>query len=253
MTAPFEAGEQVLLIDQRDRTLPVLAAGRSHVPHARGHAGARRPDRASRRDPASRPPAGWSSSAFRPRFADFVLKMPRGAQVVYPKDLGPIVVYADVFPGARVLEAGTGSGALTIALCRAVGEQGRVVSYELRAEHRAQARANVEAFFGKIPDQLEHAGRRRDRGRRGRRSGSTASSSISPSRGHRSRRSGRCWSRERSCAPTCRPRSRSSSSSWHCRGPDSSTSRRSRSSSEGGTSRNGACVPTTGWSVTPGS
>jgi tRNA (adenine57-N1/adenine58-N1)-methyltransferase len=54
-----------------------------------------------------------------------------------------------------VLEAGTGSGALTIALCRAVGEQGRVVSYELRAEHGAQARANIESFFGKIPDQLE--------------------------------------------------------------------------------------------------
>jgi tRNA (adenine57-N1/adenine58-N1)-methyltransferase len=94
-------------------------------------------------------------SAFRPRLADFVLKMPRGAQVVYPKDLGPIVVYADVFPGARVLEAGTGSGALTIALCRAVGEQGRVVSYELREEHRAQAQTNVEAFFGKVPDGLE--------------------------------------------------------------------------------------------------
>jgi tRNA (adenine57-N1/adenine58-N1)-methyltransferase len=75
--------------------------------------------------------------------------------VVYPKDLGPIVVYADVYPGARVLEAGTGSGALTIALCRAVGEEGRVVSYELREEHRAQAQANVESFFGKTPDRLD--------------------------------------------------------------------------------------------------
>ena len=93
--------------------------------------------------------------AFRPRFADFALKMKRGAQVVYPKDLGPILIYADVFPGARVLEAGTGSGALTIALCRATGTTGRVVSYEPREEHRAQAVRNIEGFFGKLPDTLD--------------------------------------------------------------------------------------------------
>jgi tRNA (adenine57-N1/adenine58-N1)-methyltransferase len=93
--------------------------------------------------------------AFRPRFADYALKMKRGAQVIYPKDLGPIVTYADVGPGSRVLEAGTGSGALTIALLRAVGSEGRVVSYELRDEHRAHAAANIEGFFGKLPDTLE--------------------------------------------------------------------------------------------------
>ena len=71
-----------------------------------------------------------SFRAFRPRMADFVLKMPRGAQVVYPKDVGAILVEADVFPGARVLEAGTGSGSLTLALCRATGPEGRVVSYD---------------------------------------------------------------------------------------------------------------------------
>src|SRR5918996_2432635 len=76
---------------------------------------------------------GAALVCFRPRLADFVLKMSRGAQVIYPKDLGPILIYADVFPGARVLEAGTGSGALTLALCRAVGPEGRVVSYERRA------------------------------------------------------------------------------------------------------------------------
>jgi len=74
---------------------------------------------------------------------------------VYPKDLGPIVTYADVFPGSRVLEAGTGSGALTIALCRAVGTEGRVVSYELREEHLAQAIQNLEGMFGKVPEQLD--------------------------------------------------------------------------------------------------
>ena len=88
--------------------------------------------------------------------------MPRGAQVVYPKDLGPIVIDADVFPGARVIEAGTGSGALTIALCRAVGPEGRVVSYELRAEHRDQAVANIEDFFGSIPTVDLREGRRGD-------------------------------------------------------------------------------------------
>jgi tRNA (adenine57-N1/adenine58-N1)-methyltransferase catalytic subunit len=154
MTAPFEAGEKVLLIDQRDRTyLFSLQAGATYHTHA----GTLAHDDVIGHPEGSRVTTarGMVFSAFRPRLADFVLKMPRGAQVVYPKDLGPIVVYADVFPGARVLEAGTGSGALTIALCRAVGEQGRVVSYELREEHRAQARTNVEAFFGKIPDGLE--------------------------------------------------------------------------------------------------
>jgi tRNA (adenine57-N1/adenine58-N1)-methyltransferase len=154
MSAPFEAGERVLLIDQRDRTyLFSLRAGATYHTHA----GTLAHDDLIDRPEGTRVTTarGMVLTAFRPRFADFVLKMPRGAQVVYPKDLGPIVVYADVYPGARVLEAGTGSGALTIALCRAVGEQGRVVSYELRAEHRDRAQANVEAFFGKLPDRLE--------------------------------------------------------------------------------------------------
>jgi tRNA (adenine57-N1/adenine58-N1)-methyltransferase len=75
--------------------------------------------------------------------------------VIYPKDLGPILVSADVFPGARVLEAGTGSGALTLALCRAVGAEGRVVSYELRADFLDVARHNAEDFFGKLPAWLD--------------------------------------------------------------------------------------------------
>jgi len=98
---------------------------------------------------------GMQLRCFRPRLADYVLKMPRGAQVIYPKDLASIVVWGDIHPGARVLEGGTGSGALTMALCRAVGSEGRVVSYELRPEFQERAAANVESFFGKMPDWLE--------------------------------------------------------------------------------------------------
>jgi tRNA (adenine57-N1/adenine58-N1)-methyltransferase len=90
--------------------------------------------------------------------ADFVLKMPRGAQVVYPKDVGAILVHADVYPGARVLEAGTGSGSLTLALCRAVGRRGRVVSYELRPEFQAKAVENIRSFFGDVPVGLDLRG-----------------------------------------------------------------------------------------------
>jgi len=91
---------------------------------------------------------------FRPTFAEFVLEMPRGAQVIYPKDLGPILMLADVFPGARVLEAGTGSGALTMALLRAVGATGRVVSYEIRDDFARTAERNIHRFLG-AADHLE--------------------------------------------------------------------------------------------------
>ena len=84
----------------------------------------------------------------RPTMAEFILEMPRGAQVVYPKDLGAILIGADLFPGARVLEAGTGSGALTMALVRAVGPAGRVVSYEIRDEFARTAERNLQRFLG---------------------------------------------------------------------------------------------------------
>ena len=154
MSGPIEPGERVLLIDQRDRTyLVTVSVGATYHTHS---------GTLSHDDLIGRPEGtrletskGMVLVMFRPRFADVVLKMPRGAQVVYPKDLGPILTYADVYPGARVVEAGTGSGALTIALCRAVGGQGRVVSYESRDDHRKRAAGNIEDFFGKTPDQLE--------------------------------------------------------------------------------------------------
>jgi tRNA (adenine57-N1/adenine58-N1)-methyltransferase len=86
--------------------------------------------------------------ALRPLLSDFVLSMPRGAQVVYPKDAGQIVQMADIFPGAHVVEAGVGSGALSMSLLRAVGETGRLSSYERRADFAEIAQANVERFFG---------------------------------------------------------------------------------------------------------
>ncbi len=89
--------------------------------------------------------------ALRPLLSDFVLSMPRGATVVYPKDAAQIVAVADLFPGARVVEAGAGSGALTCSLLRAVGDGGLVSSYERRADFAAVARNNVERFFGAAP------------------------------------------------------------------------------------------------------
>ncbi len=82
--------------------------------------------------------------------ADFVLKMPRGAQVIYPKDLGVLLLWGDVYPGATVLEAGTGSGALTMTLLRAVGPAGRVISYEVREDFARQARRNIERLLGTV-------------------------------------------------------------------------------------------------------
>jgi len=88
--------------------------------------------------------------AVRPTLGDYVLKMPRGAQVIYPKDLAMITLWADIYPGARVFESGTGSGALTLALLRAVGERGSVVSYEAREDFARTARMNIERYLGPV-------------------------------------------------------------------------------------------------------
>jgi tRNA (adenine57-N1/adenine58-N1)-methyltransferase len=89
--------------------------------------------------------------AFRPLLADFVLSMPRGAQVIYPKDAAQIVGFGDIGPGMRVLEAGAGSGALSCSLLRAVGSGGSLTSYERREDFADVARTNVSAFFGALP------------------------------------------------------------------------------------------------------
>jgi len=85
-----------------------------------------------------------------PTLAEYISKMKKGSQIIYAKDIAAIIMLADIFPGAKVLEAGTGSGALTIALLRAVGKEGRVVSYDRKAEFQTIAQKNIEAFFGNV-------------------------------------------------------------------------------------------------------
>src|SRR5205085_7752196 len=90
--------------------------------------------------------------ALYPTLSEYVLKMPRGAQVLYPKDLGVIIQWADIYPGSRVFEAGTGSGALTMALLRAVGDRGHVVTYEAREDFARTAMKNIERYLGPSPN-----------------------------------------------------------------------------------------------------
>jgi len=95
--------------------------------------------------------AGLKFTAFIPLLTDYVLSMPRGATIVYPKDSAMIVGFADIYPGARVLEAGVGSGALTLSLLRAVGANGLVHSVERREEFAENAKSNIENYFGGAP------------------------------------------------------------------------------------------------------
>jgi tRNA (adenine57-N1/adenine58-N1)-methyltransferase len=98
-------------------------------------------------------PSGHRVTAYKPTLADITLRMPRIATVMYPKDLGTLLVFADIFPGAKVLEAGAGSGATTMTLLRAVGESGQVISYDTRQDMLDQALANVK-MINSEPDNL---------------------------------------------------------------------------------------------------
>lgn len=144
MAGPLAAGERVLLVDAKQRRylLRLVAGASFHT-----HAGILSHDDVIGREEGSTVAAstGRGFLVLRPTLSDVVLKMPRGAQVIYPKDLGAILMAADIGPGQRVLEAGVGSGALSMAVLRAGAS---VVGYELREDFANRARANVEATLG---------------------------------------------------------------------------------------------------------
>jgi tRNA (adenine57-N1/adenine58-N1)-methyltransferase catalytic subunit len=144
---PFLPGDLVQLTDPKGRRHTVtLAEGQSFHTHRGSLA---HDDLIGRPDGSVvRSSGGTPYVALRPLLADFTLSMGRGAAVIYPKDAAQIVAFADVFPCARVLEAGAGSGALSCWLLRAAGRDGLVASYERRADFAEVARRNVESFFG---------------------------------------------------------------------------------------------------------
>jgi tRNA (adenine57-N1/adenine58-N1)-methyltransferase len=154
VAGPYQAGDPCLLFDAKGRRYLIeLIPGkefqyhRGVIPHddiIGAHEGTR--------FTAS---MGSVLVALRPRLADYILKMGRGATVVYPKDAGAMLVWADIAPGHTVIEAGTGSGALTMVLARAVVPGGKVISYERRSDHAGRAEKLIKGFFGEVPDQIE--------------------------------------------------------------------------------------------------
>ncbi len=144
---PLREGEWVRLVDQKGRKHNLQLVPGKRFFSNKGHL---EHDELIGRDEGFTvtSSAGGQYLVFRPLLSEFVVSMPRGAAVVYPKDAAQIVAMADIFPGAHVVEAGVGSGALTCSLLRAVGPTGRVSSYERREEFAEVARRNVTQFFG---------------------------------------------------------------------------------------------------------
>ena len=144
MSKPFQPGEQIVVVDSKGRQYLVVLAeeGEFHthtgvVPHT-SFIG-------QEEGVTVRSTTNARYTAMRPTLSDFVLRMPRGAQVIYPKDLGPILMVADIHPGVKVLEAGVGSGALSMTMLR-VGAD--IVGYELREDFAKRAQDNVRTFLG---------------------------------------------------------------------------------------------------------
>lgn len=153
-SGPFREGDRVQLTGPKNRlhTITLTADGEMHT-----HQGVLfHRDLIGRSDGSVvTNSSGHEYLALRPLLRDFAMSMPRGAAIVYPKDAAQIVMQADIFPGATVVEAGVGSGALSLSLLRAIGHDGRLVSFERREDFAEVARANVETFFGDAPDTWE--------------------------------------------------------------------------------------------------
>ena len=150
-TGPLREGERVTFSDAKGRRHSVVlrAGGMFHTTKG----GIRHDDLIGGPEGAVATSVGGDQFlVFRPLMHDIMVSMPREAAVIYPKDAAQIVHEGDVFPGARVLEAGAGSGALTCSLLRAVGPSGEVISYEIRDDHAVHAQRNVSTFFGADPD-----------------------------------------------------------------------------------------------------
>ncbi len=146
----LQAGDSVLFIDRKEREyLRTLQAGKRVHLRSGSIAGDDLLGTAEGRLVTNT--AKETFLMLRPSFAQLIPHLPRRAQVIYPKDIGPILMWGDIFPGAIVIEVGTGPGALSMALLRAVGSEGRLISYEARQEFADMAQGNVRQFLGEAP------------------------------------------------------------------------------------------------------
>ncbi|GAB2691470.1 tRNA (adenine57-N1/adenine58-N1)-methyltransferase [Microbacterium marinum] len=150
-SGPFRIGDRVQLTGPKGRlhTITLREGGELHTHHGvlRHEAIVGQPDGSVVVNSGEH-----EYLALRPLLRDFVMSMPRGAAIVYPKDAAQILASADIFPGATVVEAGVGSGALSLWLLRAIGSEGRLISFERREEFSQVAEANVETFLGEDPE-----------------------------------------------------------------------------------------------------
>jgi tRNA (adenine57-N1/adenine58-N1)-methyltransferase catalytic subunit len=144
VSRPLKAGERIILVDSKKRQYLLTLAENAEF-HSHSGILAHNALIGAEEGTVAKSTLGGRYFAIRPTLSEFVLKMPRGAQVIYPKDLGPILFLADIFPGARVLESGVGSGALSMTLLRAGAD---VVGYELREDFARKAQQNVTSFLG---------------------------------------------------------------------------------------------------------